>query len=309
MNIGNTLKTAKNVVTSKAGRQLLKTQKHSPTLLFGAGVIGVVATTVMASKATLKLEDILTVNERKNDEAKLLLSQTRSDYTTKDYTKDCAYLRVRLIKDLGRLYGPAFAVGVLSIGALGGSHVILTKRNAGIMAAYTALDKTYTEYIERVKEHVGEDKERELRFGSETREIAVDTDKGTKVETVTTADLTKAGASIYAKIFSEDTSRSWSPQPEYNLVFLKASQNWSNDMLQARGHVFLNDVYDNLGLERTPAGAQTGWVLNNKKGGDNFISFGVFDGENMEGFHDFFTGREGALLLDFNVDGVIWDLI
>lgn len=301
MKIGNSLTAAKNVVTSKAGRQLLKGQKHSPTILFGAGVIGFGATVVMASKASLKLSDILDENEDQARQAADLLASGDERYSASDYSKDSAKLKVRLVTDVARLYAPAATVGVLTICAFGGSHVILTRRNAGLMAAYAALDKGFKEYRERVTELVGPEKERELRFGSEQREIAVDTEKGTEVKTITSA----AGLSPYARVWDKDTSTTWSPQPDYNLVTLRSHQNYMNNMLQMRGYVLLNDVYDALGLERTKAGCVVGWVKNGA--GDGYIDFGIFTEENQVQFMDFMTGREGAIVLDFNVDGVVYD--
>lgn len=309
MNIGTKMKVARNIVTSKAGRSLLKGQKHSPTLLFAAGVVGFGATVVMASKATLRLEEIVSENESKQNQAHDMHELGRLDkvdYTTKEYKKDVAVLKVRFAKDIAKLYAPTIAVGVLSVGALTGSHVVLNRRYTGVVAAYSALEKGFEEYRTRVTDLVGEEKERELRFDSETRELAEDTEKGVEVRNATTVKVD--GASQYARFFSKDTSQSWSPQSDYNLVFLQGVQNWCNDLLKMRGHVFLNDVFDSLGMERTKAGAVTGWVYNRKDGkGDNYIDFGIFD--HRDRFHDFITGREGAILLDFNVDGLVWELI
>lgn len=314
MTIGNKFKAASNVVTSKAGRQLLKTQKHSPTLLFGAGVVGVVATTVLASRATLKLDAILESNEHKMDQANLMRERARLEdlpedetYTEQEHKKDMTVLKVRLVKDICKLYAPAFGVGVLSIGALTGSHVILTNRYTGAVAAYSALEKSVEQYRARVTDLVGVDKERELRFGSEQREIK--SEDGKKVDTVTR--INEKELSQYAKVFAQDTSQSWDPRAEYNLMFLRAQQNWANDTLKAKGHLFLNEVYDNLGLERTPAGAVTGWVLNNKRNpeANGYVDFGIFSGETVAAFIEFFQGTDGAIWLDFNVDGVVYDLI
>lgn len=302
MNIGNSLKTAKNVVTSKAGRQILKGQKHSPAILFGAGVVGFGATVVLSCKASLKLEDILEENEEKSRQAQDMLASNDERYSASDYNKDAAKLKVRLITDVGRLYAPSAVVGVLTICAFGGSHVILTRRNAGLVAAYTVLDKSFREYRERVTEFVGTEKERELRFGAETREIAVDTENGTEVHNIRSA----SGLSQYARVWDRDTSTSWSPQADYNLVTLRAHQAYMNDVLQRKGHVLLNDVFDALGLERTKAGCVVGWV---KEHGDNYIDFGLFNDRNKLEFMDFMTGREGGLVLDFNVDGLIYNLI
>lgn len=302
MSIGNKLSAVKTVVTSKAGRQLLKGQKHSPTILFAAGVVGFGVTVVMASKATLRLEEVVSENERKQGEAHDLHELHKlgkmPNYSDKDYKKDLAILKVRFCKDVARLYAPAFAVGVLTLGSMTGSHVVLNRRYTGALAAYSALDKSFKEYRGRVSELYGADTDKKLANGVAAREIA--SEDGSEVSTVYESE----GRSPYARLFSKETSQSWSPQADYNLVFLQAQQRYANDLLQSRGHVILNDVYDSLGLERTKAGAVTGWVKNN---GDDYIDFGVFD--QPDRFHDFMTGKDGALWLDFNVDGIVYDLL
>jgi hypothetical protein len=69
---------------------------------------------------------------------------------------------------------------------------------------------------------------------------------------------------------------------------------------------FENEVLDNLGIERCPAGAVTGWI---KDEGDSYIDFGIFTDENSERVIDFMVGREKSIWLDFNVDGTIYDKI
>jgi hypothetical protein len=71
--------------------------------------------------------------------------------------------------------------------------------------------------------------------------------------------------------------------------------------------VFLNEVYRAIGADHTQAGSVVGWILSDT--GDNYIDFGVFNGQDGDRIRDFVNGREGAVLLDFNVDGLIWDKI
>lgn len=293
-------KNVKTFVTSKVARQVLKGQKHSPEILFVAGTVGVVVGTVMACRATLKLESVNREHNHNLGLAKDLYDTDADTYTTQDYRKDVTKLYTRRILDTTKLYGPAFTVGALSICALGGSHLILSKRNAGLVAAYAALDKGFGEYRDRVSEFVGADKELELRHGSQTREIVEDGKNGPKVKTVTTV----SGPSIYARFF-DPTCGPWEPRPEYNMIFLNAQQRYANDMLLARGHVFLNEVYDSLGMERTKAGAVVGWIF--KKDETNFVDFGLHAGS--ERSRAFINGTEASILLDFNVDGTIFDKI
>ena len=124
----------------------------------------------------------------------------------------------------------------------------------------------------------------------------------TSTKTIETVD--KDGISQYARFFDESCIN-WSKTPEYNLMFLNGQQNFANDLLNARGHVFLNEVYDMLGIPRSQAGAVVGWV---KGVGDDYIDFGIFEGKTAAA-RAFVNGAERNILIDFNVDGVIYDLI
>lgn len=292
------LSSIKSVITTKAGRQVLTLQKHSPTILFTAGVVGVAATVVLACKATLKVEQDVLVPAQKN--LGLIKGLVREDYSEEDRSKDMAIVYIQSAMKLTKLYGPAVIVGVASVACLTSSHHILSQRNAGLTAAYVALDKGFNKYRERVVADLGEEKDREFRYGVE--EVVTTDDKG-KQTVVKRAN--SEGPSIYAKLFDEN-STSWNHNPDYNLMVLKCQQQYANDRLQAHGHLFLNEVYDSLGLDRTPEGQIVGWVKNN---GDNYVDFGIFNDKMLPEHLAFFTGREDAIWLDFNVDGPVYTLI
>lgn len=307
------IKVLKNSITSKVGRQILITQKHSPVLLFGVGTVGFVATVVLASRATLKMDEVLKEaeeNENKIAHAIRLKAEGRvddGDYTAEDVLKDKNLNRVKTAIKIVQLYAPAVFVGVVSVGCLTGSHIILTRRNAALTAAYAAVEKGFKDYRARVVKEYGEDKDQEFRFGVVEKEIAVETDEGIAVKTVRDLDK-KSLPSIYARIFDKTTSREWSPEHSYNQMFVRSNQNYANDLLNGRGHVFLNEVYDMLGMERTKAGAVVGWVRDNPRGGDNGIDFGVLRGDTYMG-QQFINGNEKSVVLDFNVDGIVYDLL
>lgn len=293
------MKFVPNAVSVKVGRALLHTQKNSPALMFGAGIVGIVGTVVLASRATLKLEGRL---ESAQSDLADVNSLKHSGYSDKDRNQDKAIIYSKLVMDVAKGYGPAFILGTVSIASLTGSHVVLTRRNAGAVAAYKAVDKAFSEYRERVLKDVGPEKEREYAFEMEACEI--DSDDG-KSKRKTDDVVRVSGRSKYSRFF-EQSNQNWSPQPEYNMLFLRCQQNYANDRFHAKGHLMLNDVYDLLGMERTKEGCVVGWVLDN---GDNYVDFGIFDGHNMDKFYDFVTGKEGGIWLDFNVDGLVYDLI
>lgn len=286
-------------VSQTLGRQALKLDASSPKLLFGAGIAAMVGSTVLACRATLKLEEVLEEAHAELATAKGVRQTHEDQYSDGDLRKDTAIIYVRSVASVAKLYAPAIVVGSVGVACLTKSHNLLQERNAALMAAYTAVDKAFEKYRERVVAKYGEDEDRDFRYGAQ--EVEVVNEKG-KVDTkVRVGDDTP---SMYARFFDQ-LSSSWSKEPEYNLVFLRCQQNYANDLLKTRGHIFLNEVYDLLGIERTKAGQVVGWVIS--EGGDNFIDFGIYDGN--EKVRDFVNGREGSILLDFNVDGVIYHMI
>lgn len=290
------MKLIPNAITTRCARQLLVGQMNSPRLLFGAGVVGVLGTTVLACRATLKLEDVLATVQHDLDVAKGL---EHEDYSETDRKKDITIVYVQGTVRVCKLYAPAVMLGCASVAALTKSHNILTQRNIALTAAYAAIEKGFNEYRERVVEKYGKDQDREFRYASETVEVV-----GTKGKRTQELRVSPDAESIYAKFFDQ-TNTNWSKEAEYNLLFLRAQQNYVNDLLTARGHMFLNEVYYALGMDHTSAGAVVGWVIS--KDGDNFIDFGIFDDQDQ--CRNFVNGREASILLDFNVDGVIWDKI
>ena len=101
--------------------------------------------------------------------------------------------------------------------------------------------------------------------------------------------MTQPTTSIYARVFGPDNMH-FSHHHGDNKSYITITENWMNDRLRANGHVFLNEIYDAFGLSRTKAGAICGWL---KESGSE-IKFTV-------------TPTDDGLLLDFNVDGVIYD--
>ena len=94
----------------------------------------------------------------------------------------------------------------------------------------------------------------------------------------------------------------------YPQYFLDA-QNFLNEKLQTQGYLFLNDVYEMLGFDKVNYGQVVGWIFDQDHPiGDNYVDFGIWD------IHDqqkrrFVNGHERSIILDFNVDGPILDLM
>lgn len=294
----------------KAGFQV---KKHSPEILVVAGTVGVVTSAVMACKATLKVNDILEETKNNLDAIHEVAEnpELAEKYSAEDAKKDTTIVYVQTGVKLVKLYGPAVALGAFSLGCMLTSNNILRKRNIALAAAYTTIDKGFKEYRGRVIERFGEELDRELRYNikaKEVEEVIVDEDGNEQVvtKTIQTADVKPE--SQYARFFDEYCN-GWSKDPEMNLYFLRQQQNYANDMLQSRGHLFLNEVYDMLGIPRTTAGQVVGWRYDLKNPtGDNYVDFGIYDLHN-ENKRLFVNGHERSILLDFNVDGNIMNQI
>ena len=216
-----------------------------------------------------------------------------------------------LMKKYLKLYGPSLILGALSITSILASNNILRKRNVALAAAYATIDNSFKEYRSRVIERFGKDLDRELKYNIKAKEISeITVDENGKETTVTkTVPVVESEEpSDYARFFCEGCA-GWTKDPEMNLVFLKQQQNWANELLKTRGHLFLNEVYDMLGIERSKAGQVVGWVYDETNPDcDNYVDFGIYDIYN-ERKRAFVNGWERSILLDFNVDGDIYSLL
>jgi len=299
-------------LSNLTGRTGLVLKAHSPEILLVLGITGTVASAILACRATLKVEKVLDNHKSKTDKINECWARIKKgeipidEYSEQDYKKDLVVTYTQTAVDFIKLYGPAITLGVVSIACIISGHGIMRKRNIALMAAYKAIEEGFNAYRKRVIEEYGEEKDYMYKHGlhSETvMETEVDEDGKTHKVKKTKLIEDPNGTSVYARFFDEGCSQ-WSKTSEYNLMFLRAQQNYHNDLLKARGHVFLNEVYDALGIPRTQAGSIVGWVIGD---GDNFIDFGIFDGDRIRA-RDFVNGYERSILLDFNVDGVIYDL-
>lgn len=293
-------------VNGVASKTVMKLKKHSPEILVMAGIAGTVVSAVLACKATTKVAEIL-------DETKGTLDTIHEgmetgvingqEYTTEDGKKDTVVVYAQTGMKLAKLYAPAIILGTLSITSILASNNILRKRNVALGAAYAAIDKSFKEYRGRVIERFGEQVDTELKYGIKAKkfeEIEVDPETGKEKKVKKTVMVADPNLQSDYAVYFDSKSRNYETNPDYNRMFLKAQQAFANDKLQTRGHLFLNEVLDDLDLPRTPAGQIVGWT---KDGPDGYVNFRIVEVERKteDGRH------EPALLLDFNVEGNIWE--
>ena len=291
--------------------------KHSPEILMGLGIAGVITSTVLACRSTLKVQEILDYKEENMNNIKEVLAEGREDYTEEDARKDKTIIMTTTAIRIMKLYIPSVIIGAGSIACLLESHNVMRNRNAGLAAALAATTESFKQYRERVTEKYGDEVDKEMRYGIKKEKKEKD-GKKTKEEIVVGCD--EKELSGYARYFNENNIN-WSDDPQFNLMFLRQNQNWANDKLISQGYLYLNDVYESLGFPKSKAGQVVGWVYdpNNNEHGDNYVDFGIYD-LNVKGYRnemtndtiaeerqDFVNGYKSSILLDFNVDGNIWE--
>lgn len=305
-----------NKATRTAHKVMFQLKKHSPEILAVGGTIGVVGSAVWACKQTTKLGDILEEAKQNIDQIHALtedpsLLPAGAEYTEEDSKKDLTITYVQTGMKVVKLYAGPVIVGVISLTAILGSNHILRKRNVALAAAYKAIDKGFKEYRSRVVERFGTEMDKELRYNIKAQEVTetVVNEDGTETEVTKTVNVVDPNCYSEYSIVYDDGCKGWTKDPELNKAFLIQQQNWANDLLKARGYLYLNEVYDMIGVPRTKAGQIVGWTYNEAHPtGDNFVDFGIFDTCKPKN-NDFLNGYERSIILDFNVDGNILDLM
>lgn len=306
----------KQETINKATRLLSSTQyqvkKHSPEILMVAGIAGTIVGTVLACKATTKVSEIIEEKNKNVEDVHTCLNDKEIEYTEEDSKRDLTIIYAQTGVKLFKLYAPAIGVMALSFASIIYGHKVLKKRNVAIAAAYAAIDKGFKQYRKNVIEEFGESVDQQMRFGLKSKEVKKkDKDGKTVKETEYYIDPDSNpldNISEYARFF-DATSNNFEKDPEYNMMFLRSQQDYANEMLKSRGHLFLNEVYDLLDIPRSRAGQVVGWVYDKdgNTNGDNYVDFGLY--RNDQGTRRFINGLEYNILLDFNVDGVIYDMI
>ena len=294
-------------VSRFAAKAKFKLGKHSPEILMVVGAVGAVTSTVMACKATLKVNDILAAHDatvatiHDVQEGKVQI-KAGEEYTEEDVKKDLTTTYVQTGLKIAKLYAPAVILGTLSIGCMFGSNHILQKRNAALTAAYVTLDKAFGDYKERVTERFGDRVQSELEHG--IKAVEVESKDGTEETIKSYVDEVDGAHSPYDLIFDEMIDE-WQPDAQYNKWHLAQVEDTANRRLRTQGYLFLNDVYRMIGRYNSgamivkPEGQIVGWLYDpNNENLQNCVKLGL---DKMHG--------DRNVVLHFNVDGPIIDKI
>lgn len=207
--------------------------KHSPEILTGLGIAGMITTTILAVRAT---PDALRFLEDKKEELEL------------EPTEKLPV--VEAVKATWKCYIPAAVTGVASTACLIGAASVNNKRNAALAAAYALSDTTFREYREKVVEAIGEKKEQVVHDKVSEERI-----KCTPINNeviVIDNDSTLFLEPISGRYFKSSIEK------------LKKAENALNKIINTdafNSGVSLNDFYEMLGLAKTTMGETVGWNL------------------------------------------------
>lgn len=296
-------------------------KRKSPEILIVSGIVGLIGSGVMACIATTKVSKI----NKKYDEMIEHATDTYTKisegsdeyvsddgqpatYSEKEYSSDVRAYNIRKILHIGVLYLPAVAAAGISVAGILTGTGILKKRLTALGALYSAVATEYKEYRERVVERFGKETDDQLRYGYHIENVKKKiTDENGKTKTITEEtkvadDKSPIKHSPYARIFDEYCP-GWTKDPGHNQAWLINMQNWANERLKTKGHLFLNEVYDAFNFDRTREGWIVGWTTEGGEG-DHYVDFGLFNLSDGKAA-DFINGRERSFIMDFNVQGDI----
>lgn len=296
-------------ITTAFHTGMARISKHAPTILSVAASAGVIGTGYLAWKAGTRFEDVECRDWERRKEC-ISNADNIPDEEVPAYERK---LRILFILDTAKTLAPAAIVGGATIAMIYFSNSISKKRLAALGAAYTVLQNAFDGYKKKMVDTLGKETVDKIvapklpNVGKTAEEILADDNRNDAAD-VTDAVLSMVGeCSPYARVISETSSNAWDPNEDYTVMNLTEIQGWANRRLHKKGHLFLNEVFDQLGLSRTKEGAIVGWIKNGD--GDGYVSFGDIEAS-IYRVPDFERTRiQSNVVVDFNVDGVIWDKI
>jgi hypothetical protein len=292
---------------------------HAPEIMIGGGVTGFVLTVISACKATDKAHDILEAKEEALNDNDYAFFQENS-ISEKDHEDSIRQINRNTRWALIKAYTPTATGLAVSVILVLGGYKLINGRLVKTAAAYKILEDGFGRYRENVRDIYGEEADREmlhrvrperLAAAQEEREKNREIDSDKKRGIKNKEKKGTAYQEIYSAVFdqySDRWRRSWMPEQVWE--YLKQKEREANDMLRIRKHIFLNEVYDLLGLERTEEGALVGWILT-KNNPESKVDFGM-DLIPESRKREFLTAQCNEdiwLRLHFNPDGLIYNMI
>lgn len=245
---------------SKIGRAA---KQHSPELLAGAGVVGIIGTIILACRATIKAQEV--IQEHNEIMEKVRNCPESEEYTEEDRKKDTVAMYTRTTLGVVKEFAPAIILGVFSVGSLLMSNKILKKRNVALAAAYAAVDKAFREYRERVKERFGDEIENDILLGIEEKTVEVTDENGKKHKEK--RRVANAPESPFVMYFTKENAKSIlvagnTIDPLYFANWISKMEGLANQQLKCSPILTYqwNQARELLGFKPVSEGIANGWT-------------------------------------------------
>lgn len=318
MNLPVIFSKALGVMKNAASGSGLFFKAHAPEILVGTGVVGFGLTVVGACKATSKAHDILEAKEEALNDNDLAFQD--NIISEKDHEDNIRQINRNSKWMLVKAYTPTATGLVVSVILVLGGYRMINGRLVKTAAAYKILEDGFGRYRENVRDEFGEDADwrmlntirpERLEAAEKEREANREIEADKKRKKKNHDKRRTAHQEVYSKIFdqySDRWRRSWTPDQVWD--YLRQKQREANDMLRIRKHIFLNEIYDMLGMDRTEEGAVVGWILT-KSNPNSFVDFGL-DTMPEDERRRFLTAERNEdirIWLRFNPDGLIYNMI
>ena len=277
----------KNKIMEITGKTRFWAKKNAPELLLGIGLVAGTACIITSSKATLKAK---TIKDKLDVELEMILEEQLPDEENKkEFRKAYTAFALKLMKTYAIPVG-LYAATVASIFA---SYKTQKNRQIALSTALAAATSAYNTLLAKLKngaengltaKEVLEGYEVVDRIDEETGEVVSEKVKGEPVKALTSVRFDRY-------------STAWVNDKFQNKCTLQSVENWANDILRLQGFIFLNDIYDRLGMPKNKSGQILGW----RKENNSYVDIQVVDCET----YDDVTFDRNAFDLTFNVDGDI----
>lgn len=300
-------------LTRFVGKSKISLVRNAPTLAIGAGVVGLVGAIYLSGKAAIKTQSIIEDYKKElndEDEAYLELKQIEKDHPDRykklvekhgevdenSHVMSKIGITLRYAGKVLKVYGPTIAIAGLSIASIVYGRNAFQKRITSLAAALQVTQATFDRYRKRVAEEHGEEAEVELYKSSVKSHLER---MGNQIDSIedTYDARNNVSRTVFARWYDQNNAN-WTNKPGENRLFIVATQNYFNDILQRRGYVFLNEVYTHLGFQPVPEGQTMGWIVNEDRP-DTVIDFDIFNSKAEES-RAFVNDQTPNVLLDFH---------
>lgn len=211
------------VIVRKVGAGIVK---HSPKILTGCAVGGVVTTVVFAVRATPRAMEVM--------------DDLECEHPGRPIPK------VEILKHVGPVYLPTLGMGTATVACIIGATAIQSRRNAVLAGLYSASELALKEYQNKVVEMIGEAKEAEVHDEINRDRL--------KLNPVTESNVVATGNGL-SLCFDTLSGRYFLSDIE----LVRRAQNDINHMILNEMWVSLNDLYEALGLDPIGLGNTIGW--------------------------------------------------